>query len=340
MTADGVRAGHWMDRTVLVTGGLGFIGSHFVDELLARGARVVCLYRGERPAMVREFAPRGDLRRVSLDLLDDGQVRAVCRYVAPRIDTIVHCAALDGNAQFKVTHSAEILDKNLRITSNVLNAARECEVAEVVLLSSAEVYASDAPVLREEDDFRTSMKYSPNGYVLSKMFTEVLAQLYRDQFGLRVLVARPTNVYGPRDNVDGAAHRVIPSMLQRIHAEREIEVWGDGSQTRSFIYVKDMVRAVLRMAEVEGCDTLNLATTEAVSILELARLVASALGRPERIRLAPERPTGGPSRTLDTTRMERLLDFTPRTLRAGLAETAEWFLGRAPAPAVPGVPAS
>ncbi len=313
---------------MIVTGALGFIGSHFVEQLSARGARVFGLHRTERPRLTAELSAGENTRLVRVDLRDEHETRAAFKYLAPRIDTVVHCAALDGNAQFKREHSAEILDTNQRITANLLNCARDFGVAEVLMMSSSEIYSapatSGAPT-SEDDDFRKDMRLTDNGYALSKTFGEILADLHRKQFGTNVFVVRPANVYGPRDSFDRQRNRVIPSMLAKAEAGERIEIWGDGSQTRSFVHVADLVRASLRMVEAGKHRLLNIGTTEEISILELARLVTEVLDRPEHIHTDPGRPAGASSRNLDLSRMFEVIDFTPRTLRAGLEDTARWY---------------
>jgi dTDP-4-dehydro-6-deoxy-alpha-D-gulose 4-ketoreductase len=314
---------NWVGRTAVVTGGLGFVGSHFVQHLLARGAEVICLYRTERPEVAAEFEPTARLRLIQLDLLDESELRAACRYAARHVDALVHCAALDGNGEFKRRHSARILDENMRIASNVLGAARRQQVDHVVLMSSAEVYAPNAPdPAAEEDDFRRHAHDTDNGYALSKMFTETLADLHRKQFGMTIHVPRPTNVYGPRDS----GERVIPAMLDRLAAGEEVVIWGDGRQTRSFVHVEDLVRTTLAMIATNRHPTVNVGTAEAVSIADLARRLAASLGRPARIRLDPAKPAGTAARGLDLRRMNDIVDFTPRPLRDGLAETVAWYL--------------
>ncbi|MFI7081495.1 NAD-dependent epimerase/dehydratase family protein [Micromonospora sp. NPDC049903] len=313
----------WAGKTVLVTGGMGFIGSHFVEELLAREARVISVHRREVPS---GLDPRPRLRTLRLDLLDYAELRAACRYVAPRLDAIVHCAALDGNTEFKLRHSAQILDANLRIGSNVLNCAREYDVPDVVLMGSAEVYAgtSETP-RREDDDYRRDMRYTANGYLLSKTFLEILAELHREQFGMRIFVPRPTNVYGPRDWPVPGSGRVIPTMLRRIRSGGPVEIWGDGSQSRTFVHVHDLVRATLRMVESRRHSTMNIGTDEPVSVLALAQLLFRLTGRPELIQRNPDKPTGAPNRVLDLSRMKETIGFSPRPLLLGLRETVAWL---------------
>ncbi|MGW2955754.1 NAD-dependent epimerase/dehydratase family protein [Streptomyces eurythermus] len=323
-----MTSGHWAGRTVLVTGALGFIGSHFVERLATEGATVIGLHRSDRPVIRKELtALAGDrLRLARVDLGDEHETRAAFRYLAPHIDAVLHCAALDGNARFKREHSAEILDANVRTTAHLLNCAREFEVDNVLLLSSSEVYCvpRSAPA-SEDEDVRRSPQYTENGYVLSKIFGEILADHHQRQFATRVFRIRPGNVYGPRDSAAGAHNRVIPSMVARAASGREIEIWGDGSQTRSFIHVSDLVRCALRVVETGKYDVVNVGSAEEVSILELARLVAAALDVPSRVRTEPGRPAGAAVRRLDLTRMREVIDSEPRPLREGLRDTVRWY---------------
>lgn len=288
-------------KTVVVTGAGGFIGSHVVETLLATDTRVIALYRTDPPPFT---AP--NLQTFPLDLLDENELRAVLRYAAPNAHTVIHTAAMDGNAAFKRDNTALIFDTNLRIGSNVLNCARDSGVENVVLVSSAEASVE-----------------SDNGYALSKSVVELLAEQYRKQYGMRIFLPRPSNVYGPRDKLD----RVIPAMITRIASGQDVEIWGDGSQTRSFVHVHDVVAAILGMVD-SGIDALTVATRETISILELARTLCTLLEVPERIRLDLTKPTGAPARAFDTTRMYELV--TPRPLRQGLGETVTWYRSTLP----------
>lgn len=288
-------------KTVVVTGAGGFIGSHVVETLLATDTRVIALYRTDPPPFT---AP--NLQTFPLDLLDENELRAVLRYAAPNAHTVIHTAAMDGNAAFKRDNTALIFDTNLRIGSNVLNCARDSGVENVVLVSSAEASVE-----------------SDNGYALSKSVVELLAEQYRKQYGMRIFLPRPSNVYGPRDKID----RVIPAMITRIASGQDVEIWGDGSQTRSFVHVHDVVAAILGMVDSE-IDALTVATRETISILELARTLCALLDVPERVRLDLTKPTGAPARAFDTTRMYELV--TPRPLRQGLGETVTWYRSTLP----------
>ncbi|MGX1885250.1 NAD-dependent epimerase/dehydratase family protein [Streptomyces sp. NPDC055287] len=316
---------YWAGRTVLVTGGLGFIGSHVVEELLGLGAQVLCVYRRDKPEVRAELPVTDALTALRVDVLDYDALLAAARTV-PRIDAVVNCATLDGNMQFLLEQPGRMLDENIRMVSNVLNLARHCEMRDVVLISSAEIYSyeSEKPV-REEDDHRRHMEFSPNGYRMSKMFTEVLADLYRKQFGMNIYTPRPTNVYGPRDDFGTTTNHVIPNMLMKLTAGQDVEIWGDGSQTRTFIHVSDLVRAILCMVQSGTYETLNIGTPESISIRDLAYLVAAATGRTNGVRFDPDKPVGAARRALDLERFHSVVDFTPRSLESGIADTVQWY---------------
>ncbi|MFI5980674.1 NAD-dependent epimerase/dehydratase family protein [Streptomyces sp. NPDC051555] len=316
---------YWADRTVMVTGGLGFVGSHVVEELLGRGARVLCLYRSDKPDVRAELPATEALSTVCVDILDYEALLAAAETV-PHIDAVINCATLDGNMAFLLEHSGRMFDENVRMVSNVLQLARHCKMQDVVLISSAEIYSyeSEKP-MREEDDHRRHMEFSPNGYRMSKMFTEVAADLHREQFGMRIYTPRPTNVYGPRDDFGTTTNHVIPNMLMKLASGEDVEIWGDGSQTRTFIHVNDLVRAILCMVQSAEHKTLNIGTPESISIRDLAHLLAAATGRTNGVRFDLDKPVGAARRALDLERFHSVVDFTPRSLKSGIADTVQWY---------------
>jgi nucleoside-diphosphate-sugar epimerase len=321
----GVSVDKWDGKTVAVTGGTGFIGSHFTEELLARGATVLCLHRRDHHDVLAQLPDTGRLRPVVLDVADAGAVDSV--FGSARIDAVIHCAATTGTFEVRREQPAHILDANIQATTTILNCARRHDVQDVVLISSSDIYLSPATdPIQETDDYTSAMHYSPDGYYLAKLYAEMLAQAHRQEYGTRIFLPRLTSVYGPRDNFGGDIPRVVPQMLDRVRAGKEIEIWGDGSQTRTYMYVTDMVRAVLTMVTKNKHQVLNIGTAETVSVLDLARLVCTALGQPERIRFDLTRASGRQARTLDVTKLYEILDVPPRPLREGIQQTAEWYL--------------
>lgn len=318
--------GPWQGRTVLVTGAAGFVGSHFTEGLLARGARVIALHRGDDRAVLGQLPRTSRLRPVRADLLDEAALERVFAGAPDGVDAVVHCASLTGNLLSRRERPATFLDTGVRAVSHVLDLARRYGVRDTVLLSSAEVYlsATEHPT-REEDDFRTALPYAPDGYYLAKNYAEMLAEAYAHEHGMRIFRPRLTSVYGPRDDFRAGTDRVVPRMFARAAAGEPIEIWGDGSQTRTYLYVTDLVDATLRMVERNTHTVLNMAAAETVSPVRLARLVCAALGRPELITFNRAASGGRPNRTLDLSRLHEVIDFRPRTLQEGLRATAAWY---------------
>lgn len=322
-----MASGRWAGRTVVVTGGSGFIGSHFAEELLGQGARVICVYRRDNRNVLPQLPDTEALRTVQLDLADEAGLRQVFEQAPGGVDAVVHCAVVSGTTEARRDQAARILDVNMRAVSHVLDCARRYDVSETVLLGSSDIYAASprSSPITEEDDFRQQMHYAPDGYYLSKCYAEILAEAYRHQYGLRIFVPRLTSVYGARDNFEADTDRVVPSMFAKVLAGRDIEIWGDGSQTRTYMYVTDLVHGVLQMIEANKHETFNIGTAETVSVVDLARKVSAALGEPERITFDLSRSGGRPSRTLDVSRLNGVITFRPRTLDEGLAETVAWY---------------
>ncbi len=314
---------YWKNRKVLVTGGMGFIGSHFVEELLTMQCDVTCVdFHCEKTLFDSLNIPSGNLSLADVDLQD---TEAVQKVVSGH-DLIINCAALDGNAEFKAKNAARILDVNMKIVSNILNAAQQGGVQDVVLLSSAEVYpASAQSPIKEDDDYRVNFDNLQNGYALSKRYAELLADLYSKQYGLHIYLPRPTNVYGPRDNFGDQSSRVIPGMLKKVLSGKAIELWGDGKQVRNFVYVKDLVHMILATVQAGVVGRINIATDEPITILELAQIIAYVANKQPSITLLTEKPAGIKERVLDTAEINVTIDFVPQPLKEGLIATLVWY---------------
>lgn len=316
----------WNGKTVLVTGGSGFLGSHIIRSLADKGANVISVFRNQLLHDGRATQADSNTQWVQMDLLNATDLTLLCMRTKPSIEIVIHCAALDGNVAFKQNHPAEIITNNVRLASNVLEAARVGDIKDVVMVSSAEIYSVEAenPV-SESDDFTKLFNYPTNGYALSKVMIEMMSHVYAEQFGLKIYLPRLTNMYGPGDISGAERGRVIPTMLRRIYLGEQVDIWGDGKQLRTFIHVEDAARAILLMLEGGHEGPLNIATAEGITIEALATRLFDLVGMAPRISFSRSMPVGHRDRVLGVESLYAILNFQPRGLSQGLSETVEWY---------------
>lgn len=310
---------------VLVTGCAGFIGSHTVDALIARGCRVVGLddlSTGKR-ANLRHW--EGDPRFVFLEGDVTRDLDAALQEVVARlgpVSRIVHFAA-QTMVPLSVEDPVGDVRVNLEGTVNVLEYARRKGVAKVVFASSSAVYDDDAPVpVTEESRVRPSSPYGIDKYA-GELFLDYYARLH----GLTYTALRFMNVYGPRQDPESDYSGVISVFLDRALGGQPITIYGDGEQTRDFVQARDVAQAVTTACLDGRGDqaVINIGRGEETSINDLARMILDLTGADGPIRYAPVRP-GDIRRSVTTMdRAKALLDFEPAIgLREGLAETLAW----------------
>lgn len=313
----------FQNKLVLVTGGPGFIGSHLVESLVKLKAKVTVPSRQPHPGFLAPVLSKinllnGDLKNPHFTdkiLLDQ--------------DYVFHLAAHVGGIHYNKAHPATLLHENLLPTVNLLHSAREKKIKKILLVSSACVYPRFCTIpTPESEGFKDEPEPTNYGYGWSKRFAEVLAKTYYHEFKLPVVIVRPYNAYGPRDNFDPAQSHVIPALVKRIcDGEDPFVVWGDGSPTRSFIYVTDIVAGMLAAMEKQSRpDPINLGTTEEISIKDLAALIIKLAKTKTQIKFDQTKPNGQPRRNCDTTKAKKLLNFSPKIkLSQGLPEVIRYY---------------
>lgn len=319
------------DEVVLVTGAAGFIGSHLVDALLERGARV----RGfdnlatGRSENLPSHDPRFEL--VEADLRDPVACREACRDVA----YVFHQAAL-GSVPRSLADPASTIAVNVAGTANILAAARDAGVRRVIYASSSSVYGDTERLPKKEGE--EGRPLSP--YALSKQVDEQLADVFGRAFGLEAIGLRYFNVYGPRQDPEGPYAAVIPRFFRAYLSGKAPVIYGDGLQSRDFTFVDDAVRANLLGAGApsSACGrAYNVAGGLAVTVGELARLVRELLGGGPSPRHEASRPGDVRHSLADSTLASSRLGYGPQVaLAEGLARTREHYdsLFAAPASAV------
>jgi GDP-L-fucose synthase len=307
----------------VVTGGSGFVGSHVVEMLVAEGARVSVPTRRQSSPFLAEVV--GEITIQVGDLEDSG----FCRAVVDGAQVVLHLAAQVGGIQYNRVHHASLFHANLLPFLNTLDAARRGGVGRFLVTSSACVYPRDARVPTPEEDGIVDAPEPTNaGYGWSKRMEEYLGAESMAEFGMKVAIARPYNAYGPRDDFAPDTSHVIPGLIRKVLSGQDpLVVWGSGRQTRTFLYVEDLARGILRTAELyaEG-SPVNIGTEQETSIRELVEHLLAITGRTPELVYDTSQPEGQPRRRCDTTKMREVLGWSPTTgLEDGLTATIDWF---------------
>ena len=299
---------------VLVTGGGGFLGSHLVEQLEARGDDVFV-------ARKRDY----DLTRWA---------DAERMFTDSRPELVFHLAAEVGGIGANQANPGRYWYANLMMGAHVLELARINETRKVVTLGTICEYPKFTPVPFQETELWNGYPEETNApYGIAKKAVLVGAQTYREQYGLHAIHLLPVNLYGPRDNFDLETSHVIPALIRKMTEDPDqIVLWGDGSPTREFLYVDDCVEGLVLAADgYDGSDPVNLGTGVEISIRELAELVAEVTGFEGEIAWDTSRPNGQPRRCLDTSRAKELFGFEAKTpLREGIERTVAWYRASAP----------
>ena len=322
---------------VLVTGAGGFIGHHLVKRLKKEGYWV----RG------------ADLKRPEYEPTDadDFQVTDLrsfenCQRAVAEVDQVYTLAADMGGIGYITANHADISRNNVLINAHMLEASREAGVKRLLYSSSACVYPqykqkdADVTPLKEED----AIPADPEpGYGWEKLFSEELCRYFRNDHKLETRIVRFHNVYGPLGTYEGGKEKAPAAISRKVALALEggdIEVWGDGQQTRSFMYVDDCVEGLLRLMASDYAEPLNLGTDQLVTINELIDMVSEIAGKKLRKQHDLSKPQGVRGRNSDNTRLQRVLGWEPSIrLEQGLQPTYHWIAGelqkagRLPAPA-------
>jgi len=303
-------------ETALVTGGAGFIGSHLVDALIERGAKVRVLDNlatGKRENLVQcgqriEFL-EGDI----CDL-------EACRRACQGVSYVFHQAAL-GSVPRSMKDPATTIGVNVAGTANVFAVARDAAVRRVVYASSSSVYGDSKKLPKREGE--EGRPLSP--YALSKVMNEALADIFARSFGMEFVGLRYFNVYGPRQDPNGPYAAVVPRFCMAYRGKEPPTIFGDGEQTRDFTFVGDAVRANLLAAGAgaEACGrAFNIAPGRSVSINRLALLLREITGSTDEPRHVDQRPGDVRDSLADPTAASGILGFTATvTLEDGLRAT-------------------
>jgi GDP-D-mannose 3',5'-epimerase len=326
-----------MTTKALVTGAGGFIGHHLVKLLVERGHAVRGVdvkYPEYEPSPAEEFEVL-DLRRFDS-----------CLIATRGVDEVYHLGADMGGIGYITAFHAEVARNNTMINVHMLEAARAQGARRFLFSSSACVYpqylqrSPEVTPLKEEDAYPADAE---EGYGWEKLFMEKLCQYFRKDYGLETRIVRFHNAYGPLGTYEGGREKAPAAICRKVALAPnggDVEVWGDGEQTRSFMYVDDCVEGIYRIMRSDYADPLNLGTDELVTVNQLVDMVAAIAGKRLTKRHDISKPQGVRGRNSDNRRLREVLGCEPKiALREGLGPTNGWIeaelrkAGRVPEPA-------
>jgi len=307
----------WQDKRVCVTGGAGFLGSFVTKKLHERGAKEV-------------FIP-------TIEKYDLVQINSIMQmYDDCNPDIVIHLAAMVGGIGANLEHPADFFYGNLMMGVQLIHEAWKRGIQKFVALGTICAYPKFTPIPFKEDDLWNGYPEETNApYGLAKKMLLVQSQAYRQQYGFNSIFLMPVNLYGPRDNFNPQSSHVIPALIRKCleakaAGQPSIEVWGDGSPTREFLYVEDAAEGILLAAEkYNGSEPVNLGSGMEISIKDLVTLIARLTGYEGKLVWDTSKPNGQPRRRLNVERAEREFGFKARVgFEEGLRRTIDWYQGQ------------
>jgi len=304
----------WENKKILITGGAGFLGSHLVEELQGRGVAASNL----RIPRSRDT----DLRKCEN-----------CEHAVAGQDIVIHLAGKVGGIGFNRENPASLFYDNALMGIQIIEAARREGVEKCVIIGTVCAYPKFTPVpFREEYLWNGYPEETNAPYGIAKKMLLVQSQAYRQQYGFNAIYLLPVNLYGPRDNFDPASSHVIPALIRKFieavdEGRQEVEVWGTGTASREFLYVKDAARGIaLATEQYNGPEPVNLGSGREITITDLVNLIARLTGYAGKIRWDHTKPDGQPRRCLDTSRAKRAFGFEAMVgFAEGLEQTVAWY---------------
>lgn len=316
-------------RRVLALGGAGFIGSHVVEQLIALDAHPVVLTRRAQAPFLAPSAERVEIIRGDLTE-GDALARAL-----KNTSVVLHMAAKVAGIAWNDAHPASMFEQNMALFTPALAASARANVERFLVTSSACVYPRHCIIpTPEEEGVRDAPEPTNAGYGWAKRMQEFLGQAAAKEYGLSVAIARPYNAYGPRDNFAPETSHVLAALIRKACETEDgrFEVWGDGSHSRSFLYVDDFARGLIEVAaRYAEADPLNIGAEEETTIAEAAHLIARHASHLRGRTIEPyfnaAQLTGQPRRACDVRKARAKIGYEARvSLSDGVRATLEWYL--------------
>jgi dTDP-glucose 4,6-dehydratase/GDP-L-fucose synthase len=308
-------ADYWNGKSVMVTGGAGFLGSHLVEELERRSDRVDI------------FVPRSD----EYDLRNRSEIRQALTDSDP--DVVIHLAATVGGIGANRKNPGKYFYENAIMGIELIEQARRFGADKFTILGTICSYPKHTPVpFSEEDLFKGYPEETNAPYGIAKKALLTQSRAYRKQYGFNNIYLMPVNLYGPQDDFDLETSHVIPAIIRKCVEAREngddsITAWGTGKPTREFLYVKDAADGILTATErYDESDPVNLGSGIEISIRGLVEKIADLTGFEGEVEWDTSKPDGQPRRKLDISRARERFDWeATMSFDNGLIKTIKWF---------------
>ena len=303
------------NKRICVTGGAGFLGTHLIKKLNARGAHEIFIPKIEDYDLVNPE----DIRR----MLDDSKP-----------DVIIHLAAHVGGIGANMEKPAEFFYDNLMMGVQLMHESWKRGLEKFVAIGTICAYPKFTPIPFKEENLWDGYPEETNApYGLAKKMLLVQAQAYRQQYGFNAIFLLPVNLYGPGDNFNPKSSHVIPALIRKCleakdQGAEQIIAWGDGSPTREFIFVEDSAEGIVLATEkYNGSEPVNIGSSFEISIKDLTEKIARMTGLEGKIVWDTTKPNGQPRRKLDTSRADQYFGFVAKTdFEQGLQKTIDWYI--------------
>lgn len=312
---------------ILITGAGGFIGGHLVKDFLARGyTNIRAVDRKPFSDWYHHFE---EVENIQVDLKD----REACSRVCKQAQYIFNLAADMGGMGF-IEMNKSLCMLSVLVNTHMLMAAKECGAKRYFFSSSACVYAAEKQTQTSVTSLKEADAYPAmpeDGYGWEKLFSERMCRHFREDFGLETRIARYHNVYGPHGTYEGGREKAPAALCRKIimavlEGKQEIEIWGDGEQTRSFMYIDDCLYGTQAIMDSAILDPINLGSSELVSINQLVDLIEEIAGVKLKRKYIANAPQGVRGRNSDNTVIQEKLNWQPSIpLKEGLEKTYVWI---------------
>jgi len=310
----------YQGKRVLVTGGTGFVGTHIVQELLKRGAKIRVTVH-QRPMLIED--EHIELVRADLTKQED------CLAALQGIECVFHAAGAIAAAGVTAGNPMQAITTNLILTAQMLQAAWTANIDRFLLFSSSTGYPTAEYPVKEEEMWSGPTHPSYFGYGWMRRYLERLGEFVASKSNVKIALVRPTAVYGRWDNFDPSSGHVIPALIRKaVEKQNPYEVWGSGEEVRDFLHITDLARGCLLMLEkYAACDPVNIGYGRVVKIKEIVPIILKCASHENaEVVYNTSKPTAIPFRMVDTSKARRILGFEPRvSLEEGLGDTIKWY---------------